>query len=425
MGGSVGGAPGGRATGGRAGTGGEGGEPDGPVVEGIALGSYHSCIVSNRHTARCWGSNGDGQLGLPNADKVGDDELPASAPDVDLGGPVAALSAGALHTCALLVSGAVRCFGRGVEGQLGYGNIDTIGDDETPASAGDVALGEPAIQIAAGSYHTCALLESGSVRCWGEASHGELGLGSTERIGDDETPASAPAVDVGGGRVVAVHAGLSHTCVLLATGRVRCWGYAHQGRLGYGNEDNVGDDEPPSRAGDVDIGGVALKIDLGTYHTCALLTDGALRCWGGGFYGETGHGNRDLVGDDETAASVPPVDFGGAAVDVATGGHHTCVLLDEGRVRCWGDGNYGEIGQGNRERIGDDEFPSVAQDVDLGGPALRIATGAIHTCALLDTGALRCFGEASSGQLGYGNTENIGDDEAPASAGDVSVFPSE
>src|SRR4030095_7692789 len=116
---------------------------------------------------------------------------------------------------------------------LGYGNTDTIGDTETPASAGFVNVGGKVLALAAGEVHTCALLEDASVRCWGDGFSGELGYGNTETIGDDESSASAGSVDVGG-NVIQLAAGSTYTCALLDTGRVRCWGSGDNGRLGYG-----------------------------------------------------------------------------------------------------------------------------------------------------------------------------------------------
>jgi len=102
----------------------------------------------------------------------------------------AQVAAGAYHTCALLTNGSVRCWGRNTYGPLGYGNTITIGDDEAPKSAGDVKVGGAVTQIAAGSDHTCALLTNGNVRCWGDGSYAPHGYGNTNDIGDNETPAS-------------------------------------------------------------------------------------------------------------------------------------------------------------------------------------------------------------------------------------------
>ena len=121
---------------------------------------------------------------------------------MDVGGTVTQISAGSTHTCALLSTGNVRCWGSGGitgfsdRGQLGYGNIADIGDDELPASAGDVDVGGPVTQIAAGRQFTCALLSSGNVRCWGTAQSGANGYPLTSTIGDDELPTSAGDVCV-------------------------------------------------------------------------------------------------------------------------------------------------------------------------------------------------------------------------------------
>jgi len=142
------------------------------------------------------------------------------------------IAAGGSHTCALLSGGTVRCWGLSSSGQLGYANTNTIGDNETPASAGDVNVGGTVTQVVAGGEHTCALLSGGTVRCWGLSSSGQLGYANTNNIGDNETPASAGNVNVGG-TVAQLSAGSIHTCALLSGGTVRCWGSASNGRLGY------------------------------------------------------------------------------------------------------------------------------------------------------------------------------------------------
>jgi hypothetical protein len=88
-------------------------------------------------------------------------------------------------------------------------------------------------------------------------------------------------------------------------------------------------------------------------------------------------------------------------------------------MRCWGLGATGALGYGDQENVGDDETPDTAGDIALGGPTLLQHSDGLHACALLATGKLRCWGDGGSGRLGYGNTEDIGDDELPESAGDV------
>ena len=135
---------------------------------------------------------------------------------------------------------------------LGTGSEFDVGDDETPALAGRVDVGEEVVHLAAGQTHNCALLQHGRVRCWGAGEHGRLGYANTNNVGDDETPASAGDVNVGG-EVTQLAAGGFHTCALLSNGCVRCWGLSDHGQLGYGNRTSVGDDEAPATAGCVSV----------------------------------------------------------------------------------------------------------------------------------------------------------------------------
>jgi alpha-tubulin suppressor-like RCC1 family protein len=304
-------------------------------------------------------------------------------------------------------------------GPLGYGNEENIGDNEPPSSAGDVDLGGTAVQIAAGGVHTCARLDTGGVRCWGYGGYGMLGYANTDNIGDDESPASVGNVDVGGS-VIDLAAGYFHTCAVLEGGSVRCWGAGVYGALGYGNGNDVGDNETPAFSGDVDVGEPVSSVTAGYSHTCALLESGAIRCWGSG--AQLGYGNSQVIGDNETPASAGSVMVGGVARQMAAGDSHTCAVLETNAVRCWGDGTDGQLGYANTATIGDDELPFTAGDVLAGAPVSAIATGNRHTCALLESGDVRCWGYGTDGRLGYGNPNPIGDDESPASAGAVPLF---
>jgi alpha-tubulin suppressor-like RCC1 family protein len=389
-----------------------------PVIA-LARGTgLHNCAVLASGALRCWGYNASAQLGYGHVNNIGDDEFPASAGDVNIGGRVVQVAPGGQHTCALLETGRVRCWGGNRYGALGYGHLDTIGDDELPATAGDVNVGESVVQISAGNDHTCALLATGNVRCWGRGWTGALGYGNTRQIGDDEPPAAGGNVPIGA-EVRQISAGSFHTCALLATGAVRCWGLGEHGRLGYGNTSTIGDDELPSSAGDIALGGPALRVSAGTLHTCALLVSGAVRCWGAGFYGRLGYGNTSAVGDDELPSSAGDVQVGGLADDVQASANHTCALLVGGSVRCWGHING--LGYGNSEQIGDNELPSGAGNIQIGGRVKQIAAGGDQTCALLTNQLVRCWGGGQSGQLGYANVDIIGDDELPFTAGDVPV----
>lgn len=341
---------------------------------------------------------------------------PSSSGGRDAGrGPListTALAVGAFHTCALLSNGRVRCWGRGTSGRLGYGNVAHVGDDEPPAAAGDVQIGARAVQIAAGESHTCALLEQGRVRCWGLGLLGALGYGNQEAIGDAEAPASAGDVPVAE-PVLALAAGDNHTCALLDAGRVRCWGHGTNGQLGFGRATNIGNDEPASAGQDVDLGASAIALAAGYTRACALLEGGRLRCWGHGVLGYPGASSGASVTPRESG----DIRIGAPVVKVALGRHHTCALLESGAIRCWGDGNFGVLGYGDTRDVGDDEAPESAGDVPLGARALDVVAGAHHTCALLEGGRVKCWGTARV--LGHPSRSAVGDDEVPASSPDV------
>jgi alpha-tubulin suppressor-like RCC1 family protein len=405
--------------------------------ERMDAGAEHTCVVLDNGRVRCWGLNSAGQLGYGNTgvlgkNLIGDDETPDTEGPVSFGGPDALeVAAGGHHSCAILDDGGVRCWGIGTDGQLGYNGVATIGDNETPATQANVAIGpnRTATAVTAGGGHTCAILDNGKVRCWGSGGSGQLGYGNTAAIGDNETPASAGFVDLGSGRTAtAIAAGLVHTCAILDNEEVRCWGSGDDGRLGYGNEDMIGDDETPATAGPVNLGtgGLGAKaIAAGQEHTCVILTNDKVRCWGQGFEGALGYGNAEDIGDDESpdTATVGHVQLGGVdAISLTAGDSHTCAVLADTTVRCWGlptEGQLGlELGFGvGFPPIGDSETPDSQPTVDLAArAAVAITAGAIHTCAVVDTAHVHCWGNGSQGATGQGNPFSLGDDEAPGTA---------
>ncbi|MCB9753846.1 MAG: DUF4215 domain-containing protein [Myxococcales bacterium] len=371
-----------------------------PSPLGVSDGAFPTCLLLADGAVRCWGIGDTGALGQGNLDAIGDDEPPSAALPLSLGDPAIDVAAGVLHACAVLEGGAVRCWGDGDSGKLGYGNTDTIGDDELPDAVEPIDLGGPAVAVEAGFFHTCALLESGEIRCWGSGGHGKLGYGNTDTIGDDDPPSVAGSVDVGG-LVQQLAVGDHHTCALLEGGSVRCWGWGASGQLGYGSTDDIGDDEPPSSAGPVQLGEPAQQISVGGTYTCALLESGLVRCWGNGENGRLGTGSEEDIGDDETPLAVGPVDLGGTAVQINAGRNHVCALLDGGDVRCWGSSGHGELGYENTEAVGDDELPSAVGPVNLGGAAAQVSAGVDHTCALMESGELRCWGAGPNHGQGW------------------------
>ena len=335
-------------------------------------GQGFSCVLLDNGDARCWGAQTFGPtLGVPETggQRIGDGEEPTTIPPINLGGRATALASGNFHSCAILEDGSVRCWGRGGVGELGYGNTNDIGDDETPASAGPVPLGagRKATAITAGRSHTCAILDTGDVRCWGTFR----GIpGQAEDIGDDEPASAGPLADLGGEKAVAIGAGQDAVCALVESGDVWCWGAQTVARLSTGvAQGGVVD---PTK---MDLGGrAASSLAVGFQHACVVFANGELYCWGEGSNGRLGYGNTDDVGAGTLASPEPPlsggpVDIGpGRTVLTASAGDvTTCAILDNFTVRCWGSGPI--VGQGFSIIVGDDEVPSDVPVVNYEGTA--------------------------------------------------------
>ncbi len=225
--------------------------------------------------------------------------------------------------------------------------------------------------------------------------------------------------------ILGLTAGDRHTCALIEGGTIRCWGEGFFGQLGYGVPDSVGNDELPVEIGPVGLPGAALTIHAGEAHTCARFDDG-VRCWGQNYYGQLGYGNAatvQLLGDNELLDMLAIVVVGGGVVELSSGGRHGCARLDDGKIRCWGSNDSGQLGIASTLSIGDDEDPADAQEMLLGKPATRVAVGGNHSCVITNEAKVRCWGRNNSGQLGYGHNQSIGDNEAPNSAGDISLIP--
>ncbi len=406
----------------------------------LSAGGTHTCAVLASGAVKCWGDDEYGQLGLGDQIDRGDDpgEMGDALPVVDLGNGRAAtaISAGYRHTCAVLDNGKVKCWGAGANGRLGLG--DSANRGELPGEMGgalpavDLGAGRTATAISAGGSHTCALLDNGSVKCWGANSYGQLGLGHTQDRGDDpgEMGDALPSVSLGTGRTaLAITTNNAHTCALLDNGSVKCWGSGVNGRLGTGATDSRGDQ--PGEMGDalpavsLGTGRTALAISAGGQHTCALLDNGSVKCWGSGLSGRLGTGATDSRGDQPgemgDALVAVPLGDGRTATSVSSGYGHTCVRLDDATVKCWGLNGGGQLGQGSTASLGDqaNELGNALPPVSLGTgrTATAITTGDQHACARLDDGTLKCWGDNVSGQLGLGDQADRGDQ--PGEMGDA------
>ncbi len=407
--------------------------PASPAQAGLAVGNFYNCALTRAGALKCWGqNNATGALGLGDNLGRGDGpgEMGDALPAVDLGTGrrAVSLAVGQSHSCAILDDASLKCWGVTVGGQIGLGVQDTRGDgpgemgDALPAV--DLGTGRTATMVSVGGTHTCALLDDGTVKCWGDNLLGQEGQGDTTRRGDDpgEMGDDLPPVDLGTGHTAtALVAGRSHTCALLDDGSVKCWGWNQYGQLGLGHIDNVGDgagemgDALP--AVDLGTGRTAVALSAGFVNTCALLDDGSVKCWGFGGFAIPAQGNADTVGDGvgEMGDSLPAVDLGTGrtAVAISAGDSFACALLDNAQVKCWGKSDHGQLGLGDTATRGDepgemgDALPVV--DLGTGRTAIAVAAGNSHACARLDDDTLRCWGNNQSGALGLGDTSPRGD----------------
>ena len=343
------------------------------------------------------------------------------------------ITAGKSHSCALISGGTVKCWGHNGDGAAGLGDDPPYVGGGSPGMGDDldaVNLGtnRTAVAIAGARSHNCALLNDGTVKCWGYNYYGQLGQGHTNSIGRaaDDMGDNLTAIDLGTNKTaVAIDAGDSHTCAVLNDGTVKCWGSGYSGKLGQPggghNGSFIGDeaDEMGDNLSAIDLGTgrTATAIAAGNFHTVALLDNGTVKAWGRNNYGQLGQGNTTQIGDgaDEMGDNLSAVDLGTGrtATAIAAGAYHTGALLDNGTVKFWGYNSYGECGQGNTTQIGDgsNEMGDNLSAVDLGTgrTATAIAGGYHSTIVRLDDGTIKAWGYNRYGELGQGNKTTIGD----------------
>lgn len=258
------------------------------------------------------------------------------------------------------------------------------------------AQGGEVVGLTAGWRHTCAVTTAGGVKCWGNAHEGRLGNG--QDAPNQLIPVDAIALADG---AFAVTAGYGHTCALVADGGVKCWGNNFRGPLGDGTQTNrfTAVAVCANAACNGQLSG-AVNIEAGDRHTCALMTGGGIKCWGSNAQGQLGDGQACGA-----TACLTPVDvqgLAGAAIAVSGGIWHTCAVLSTGSVQCWGTNFAGQLGNGTTNSS---SVPVTAQGIS---DAVAVAAGGEHTCAVTKGGGVKCWGINEDGQLGAPSTELCG-----------------
>ena len=333
----------------------------------LTVGDLNACYVLSTTNVKCWGYNDKGVVGDGTFD---DSKTPKDV--VGLTG-VSAVSAGQ-GICAVMTTGGLKCWGVArVNGTMDNSSTAT----DFPGLSSGVA------SVSAGGGQACAVLTSGALKCWGRNMRGELGDGTTT---DSLTPVQVSGLTSG---VASVTIGNQHVCALLTIGSVQCWGAGYSGQIG---DNSFSPTERPTPTQVVGLNSGVVAITAGMEFNCALLSTGAVKCWGRGDDGQLGDGTNGNV-----ATPVQVTGLTSGVVAISAGDSHVCALMDSGAVKCWGSNLDGQLGDGS------ETASNVPVDViGLDAPAKAVAAGGGQTCVLIEVNDVRCFGANYYGGLGNG-----------------------
>jgi alpha-tubulin suppressor-like RCC1 family protein len=314
--------------------------------------------------ARCWGGNTWGNLGNGTTDSSS-----VAVQVTGLSSGVTSISASDTHACALTTSGQVLCWGQGFFGELGNGAQTDV---PVPIPGEVVGLPPGILAVAAGGQHTCALTAERTVLCWGKNGFGELGNGTTV---DSLVPVAVLGLAPG---VLSLSAGANGTCAITASGALRCWGLNYAGV--------IGSDANSKSAVAVDSTGLSsgiIEVSVGQFHACALSATGKVLCWG---LNGTGQLGSPLV--SESAQPLEVAGLPASMAGIAAGFSQSCAFTAGGELRFWGDGGF---------------LPTTINGLSSGVVAVAASNNA-HQCVVMSNGGVKCWGQNQSGQLGDGST---------------------
>lgn len=350
----------------------------GGTTEG-GLNVGHTCVLKDDGAIFCWGDNSFGQLGVkltgvsPVAQQVA---LPP-------GQRATALSVAELHTCALTAQGAVYCWGNNEEGQLGISTTPNVPAwSPTPLQVTSTLVAKA---IGAGGEHSCLVAVDSTVWCWGQ--NGDLQV--ADRADDPQlTPVQVPGITKGD----AVSAGDQHSCALSEDSSIVCWGSNALGQLGQGD----GSPDHLSMPAQVKMLFSAVSVTLGDQHSCSLLNDSSVYCWGSNVAGSIGNGSM-------MNASLPVrVLDGVVSLKTSGDGKHVCAVKSNGTIVCWGNNDLGQLALDPATSV----TKGVPTEVPLSSVKL-VGVGAHHSCAATFDGTVWCWGGNHSGQLGIAPSEVV------------------
>ena len=401
--------------------------PVGAQAVAVTAGAGHTCAILQTRKVLCWGSNNWGLLGQNTTSAAGG-QLPSAGPHVYLGGVAAdAIEAGHGSSCARLVNGSTICWGSG--GQFGNGITHTVGDGlqtrplfwkrfvAPPAGSGGFK------KLSLGGSHACAIFMDDTLRCWGLSTAWMLGYIPSQNVEDspDTPPAQLPPIQLPAGSTPThIAAGNAFTCVVLNNTWLTCWGRNSDGQLGQWNKDDYGDSPATAPVANITVplpdAGPIKKLVVGNNVVCVLFEIGKVSCWGNGQYGAHGRGTTD----DRFASRYMPflvfyVDFSITDLASTPAANHVCGILGLSgpRAVCWGRGADGALGNGETTNVGDGvgRGTSWSFTARTGRDVVQLALGRFHSCGLLRNKEVVCWGDSGDGALGIGSTRDVIGDE--------------
>ncbi|QDK38986.1 hypothetical protein [Bdellovibrio sp. NC01] len=322
-----------------------------PVVSSIAAGGQHTCAVLNTGALKCWGAN-DFNQSTTTTEKI---TAVATAP---IAANFSKVTAGQKHTCGITTGGVAYCWGSNESGQLGSTNLSNT---QVAVDSGTILYSS----ISAGPSATCGITTAGILRCWGLISS-----------------VVAPAVLDSGTNYSSVSVGANHICGITTSNILKCMGTNDKGQLGNGSTVNS------STFVTID-GGIAYSaVAAGNGFTCGIVANSKyLKCWGQNDYGQ--------VGNNSTANVTTPtvIDGSNPYLSVFVGPNFACGLTNSNNLKCWGSNSDGQFGDGTVDK------KIIPTQVNSNTYAAGSAGGA-HVCMVTATGELSCAGSNSSAQMG-------------------------
>ena len=353
-------------------------------------------VVPREGRAYAWGSDVGGWLGngLPAVSSL--IPVPVLRTGVLADQSVEAVSGIGDFYCALTANGFVACWGRGLQGELGHGALEEAFEPVAVDRSG-VLSGKTVTRLSAGGGHACAILDDGTIACWGRNTFGQLGNGTTT---SSPVPVLASAAPLSGLSFTDVSTGSAHTCARTQAGDMYCWGNNVYGQLG--NDSTTNSVNPVLVHG----GHAFESIDLGSFASCGVTSAGVAYCWGDNGYGQLGNGASGW-GTKSTvpvAVDTTGVLSGKRIAAIQAGWEASCAITVDRKVYCWGNGVSGVLGDGTTTS----SAVPVAVDMTgaLAGQLIHQVSlnggGGMHTCAVTTDAEAFCWGSGNEGRLGDG-----------------------